>query len=98
MRNFFLSAVAFVSLSLAALAHGEEGEHVMGVVVSVNLQKLVVKSEGHNVEMMLMPSTVFEKSHKKATSKDLKPGDKVMVDITEVGDMKHANKVVFGKQ
>ena len=47
---------------------------------------------------MLMPSTFFEKSHKKATVKDLKAGEKVIVDITEMGEMKHASKVVFGKQ
>ncbi len=97
MRKYVLSAIAFMSLSLAALAHGG-GEHVKGVVVSVNPQKLVVKSEEGNVELMLMPSTVFEKSHKKATVKDLKAGEKVMVDITEMGEMKHASKVVFGKQ
>lgn len=97
MRKYVFNAVTFLGLSLAALAHGA-GEHVKGVVVSVNPQKLVVKSEGANVEMMLMPSTVFEKSHKKAGLKDLKAGEKVVVDITEVGEMKHASKVVFGKQ
>lgn len=98
MLKYFLNVVALLSLSLAAFAHGAKEEHVMGVVVSVSPQKLVVKSEGHNVEIMLMPTTVFERSHRKATVKDLKSGDKVVVDITEAGEMLHANKVVFGKQ
>lgn len=96
-NKLFATLIMSAGLAWTALAHGG-GEHVKGVVVSIQPQALVVKSEGKSVELMLMPSTVYEKSRKNATLKDLKVGDKVVVDVVESGDMMHANKVMFGPQ
>jgi len=96
-NKLFATLIMTAGLAWSALAHGG-GEHVKGVVVSITPQALVVKSEGKDMELMLMPSTVYEKSRKKATLKELKVGDKVVVDVMESGEMMHANKVVFGKQ
>ena len=98
MRPLFSFAVATALALLgssAALAH-RGGQHVMGTVKSVDDKSLTVTSKGTEVTIQLDDSTKFEKGGAAASSKDLSPGDRVVVHAKRVDAGLKADVVKIG--
>jgi Domain of unknown function (DUF5666) len=88
---------------LAILTFGHNGmEHVMGTVKAISANSVTVKTaaqEPKTITVALLPSTKFVKSGADASLKDLKVGDRVMVEAKEnSSDKLEAVSVTFGKQ
>jgi hypothetical protein len=88
-------------LTIATFAHNGM-EHVMGTVKSVSANSVTVETaakEPKIVTVALLPSTKFVKSGTDASLKDLKVGDRVMIESKANSDDKlEAVRVMFGKQ
>ena len=88
-------------LAIATFAHNG-AEHVMGTVKTVSADSVTVETTGKEpktITVVLLPSTKFLKSGSDATLKDLKVGDRVMVEAKEnSADKLEAVSVAFGKQ
>jgi hypothetical protein len=88
-------------LATATFAH-EGMEHVMGTVKTISAYSVAVETvakEAKTITVALLPSTKFVKSGADASLKDLKVGDRVMVEAKENSDNKlEAVSVTFGKQ
>jgi len=88
---------------LAVLAFAHNGmEHVMGTVKTISENSVTVQTAAQDpkiITVALLPSTKFVKSGGDASSKDLKVGDRVMVEAKENSSNKlEAVTVTFGKQ
>ncbi len=95
-RMFAQTAALVVALSGLALAHGA-GEHVKCTVTAVTAASITVQTADKETKTLSFDSdTKFIKSGKPAKAADLKVGDRVVVDIHEIGDMLHATVVRFG--
>jgi hypothetical protein len=83
----------------AAIAFAHNGiEHVMGAVKSASDASITVETVKHTeVTVMLDPSTTFTNKDAKASIKDLKIGERVVVNAKEGPDKKlHAVSVKWG--
>jgi preprotein translocase subunit YajC len=91
------SLIACLSVGLA-FAHGG-GAHVKGTVTSITADTITVRTPaGETRSVHFDAGTVFEKSQRKATVKDLKTGDRVVIDVTDAGGSARATLVRFGPQ
>jgi hypothetical protein len=81
-------------------AHGGN-EHVIGTVTTISENSITVQSVGKEAKtttVSVIPSTMFMKSGAHASLKDLKVGDRVVVEAKENKDDKlEAVSVTFGK-
>jgi Domain of unknown function (DUF5666) len=88
-------------LAVATFAHNGM-EHVMGTVKTISANSVTVQTaaqEPKTITVALLPSTKFVKSGADASLKDLKVGDRVMVEAKEnSSDKMEAVSVTFGKQ
>jgi Domain of unknown function (DUF5666) len=88
-------------LAAATFAHNGM-EHVMGTVKTISANSVTVETaaqEPKTITVALLPSTKFVKSGADASLKDLKVGDRVMVEAKEdSSDKLEAVSVTFGKQ
>ena len=77
-------------------------EHVMGTVKAISANSVAVETVGKEpktIIVALLPSTKFVKSGAAASLKDLKVGDRVMVEAKDnSADKLEAVSVTFGKQ
>jgi hypothetical protein len=96
MKRIVAVVILLFALSLMALAHGKE-KHVMGKVTSISDSSITVETTAKKaVAVEVNDKTKFEKSGAAATLKDLKVGDKVVVQAEVSGDKLVANEVHFG--
>jgi GH25 family lysozyme M1 (1,4-beta-N-acetylmuramidase) len=74
----------------AAIAFAHNGiEHVMGTVKSVTNSSITVETVKHTaVTVMIDPSTTFTNKDAKASLKDLKVGERVVINAKEGADKK----------
>jgi hypothetical protein len=88
-------------LGLLTFAHNGM-EHVMGTVKAISTNSVTVETaaqDSKTITVALLPSTKFVKSGVDASQKDLKVGDRVMVEAKEnSSDKLEAVTVTFGKQ
>jgi hypothetical protein len=88
-------------LAASTLAHNGM-DHVMGTVKNISANSVTVETaspEPKTITVALLPSTKFLKSGAGASIKDLKVGDRVMVEAKEnSSDKLEAVSVMFGKQ
>lgn len=88
-------------LAVATFAHNGM-EHVMGTVKTISANSVAVETAAQDpktITVVLLPSTKFVKSGADASLKDLKVGDRVMVEAKEdSSDKLEAVSVTFGKQ
>ena len=86
--------------AMASFAHNGN-EHVMGTVVSISANSITVQSAGKETKtttVSVIPSTMFVKSGVHVSLKDLKVGDRVVVEAKEnKNDKVEAVSVAFGK-
>ena len=95
-RMIVLTAALAVALSGLALAHGA-GEHVKGRVTAVTASSITVQTPEKETKTLSFDSeTKFIKSGKPAKASDLKVGDRVVVDVRQMGTMLHVAFVRFG--
>jgi hypothetical protein len=94
LRNL---AITLTLLSLGAFAH--DGAHGMkGTVTAVNADTITVESVDKKSETIHFDAkTAFIKSGAAATVKDLKVGDRVIIEAHDMDGKMHAVKVRFGK-
>lgn len=97
-----LLAVGVLVLALGALSFGHGGaEHVMGTVKAMTENSITVVTKTNQEKTVTFDaSTKFMKSGEAVTVKDLKVGDRVVIEVHEVGTAGrlHAAEVRFGKK
>ena len=85
------SIFAILVLTLeSAIAFAHNGiEHVMGTVTAVTDTSVIVETTKHtSVTVLLDPSTTFSNNDAKASLKDLKAGQRVVINAKENADKK----------
>jgi hypothetical protein len=92
MKNRRMQALtAMLALMLgSAIAYAHNGvEHVMGTVTAVTDSSITVDTVKHtSVTVLLDPSTKFTKNDSQITRRDVKVGDRVVIDAKENSDKK----------
>ena len=100
MKNWFWAVLTTTMLLVptVALAHAG-GEHIMGVVKTVQPPSLVVETQdGKQVTVHLDDQTKYEKSGAPSSVGELKAGERVVVHAMKHGEMLHVTLVKWGKQ
>jgi hypothetical protein len=100
MRIRMLMFLLFLLLAIVTFAHNGM-EHVMGTVKSISANSVTVETAVKDpkiIAIVLLPSTKFVKSGTDASAKDLKVGDRVMIESKENNDNLEAVSIMFGKQ
>ena len=87
--------VLLLAFSVQLIAHGGF-EHVVGTVVKMEKSVLTVKTAKGNVDVRLNEKTEITRNDQKAEAADLKPGNKVVVDVPEGSKEKLAHSVKIG--
>jgi hypothetical protein len=101
IRNHTMSTtisrfLAATILAATAFAHGGF-EHVLGTVSKVSAQSATVTTAAKkNVDVGLNAKTTYTKGDKAATAADMKVGDRVVIDATEVNEALTAVSVKIG--
>ena len=91
-----LVLMAFIAFSGIALAHNGV-EHMKGTVSQLTDKAITVDMPGMKpMTIALTADTTFAKSGKAASAKDLKVGDRVVVDVVKKGNDMIAKAVKFG--
>jgi type 1 fimbria pilin len=86
--QLIIAALALMLASAAAYAHNGV-EHVMGTVTSVTDSSITVDTVKHtSVTVAIDPTTTYMKNNAQASRKDLKAGDRVVIDAKENADKK----------
>ena|ERR1700674_2742924 len=98
IRIMLLSSVLLFAMT--SFAH-EGNKHVMGTVTVISANSITVRSVGKEAKttsVSILSSTMFMKSSAHVSLKDLKVGDRVVVEAKENKDDKlEAVTVTFGK-
>jgi len=93
MRRFVsvLAVVVLCLVPVAAFAHAGHDHHkVMGTVVAIDATHIDVKtSKGAKVAVPLTSSTMFMRGNDMAKASDVKPGTRVVIELTEKGQAEH---------
>ncbi len=96
IRTTISRFLAATILAATALAHGGF-EHVMGTVSKVSAQSVTVTTAAKkNVDVGLNAKTTYTKGDKAATAADMKVGDRVVIDATEVNEALTAASIKIG--
>jgi uncharacterized surface anchored protein len=97
LRITLLSSVLL--FAMASFAHNGN-EHVMGTVTAISANSITVQSADKDAKtstVSVVPSTMFMKSGAHVSLKDLKVGDRVVVEAKQNKDKKlEAVSVTFG--
>lgn len=94
-----LAVASMLILALAAMAHAHGGaEHVMGTVKAMTGDSITVMTTADQEKtVMFDANTKFTKNGEPATAKDLKVGDRVVMEVHAMDGKLHAEEVRFGK-
>lgn len=86
----------FAGLPAAGLAHGNE-RHVMGTVRTIQDDRVVVETtHGTAVSVEVTAKTRFaDEKNTPAERSDLRPGDRVVVDLPSSGESRVADEIRF---
>ena len=96
MRRMALVLMAFIAFSGIALAHNGV-EHMKGTVSQLTDKAITIDMPGMKpMTIALTADTTFAKSGKAASAKDLKVGDRVVVDVVKKGNDMIAKAVKCG--
>src|SRR2546428_11269828 len=96
MRRIAFALIALSSFSNIVFAHNGV-EHMRGTVTQITDQGITIATpERQTKTIRLLGATTFLKSGAAATLKDLKVGDKVVVDVVMKGQDMTAQSVKFG--
>ena len=96
MKAFAQVIVTTLLLTSLALAHGG-AKHVMGTVTAIGQTSITIKTTSdQGVEIRTSAKTTYQKSGKTAAARDLKVGDRVVVEAHEKDGKLEAEGVRFG--
>lgn len=97
MKHLKMLALTLALLSLSAFAH--DGSHGMkGTVTAVTDNTITIETPAKKTATIHFDTkTTFTKSEAAATAKDLKVGDRVVIEAHDMDGKMHAVKVRFGK-
>jgi hypothetical protein len=81
-RSTLIIALAVLTLALGPIAFGHNGvEHVMGTVTAISASSITVETAQHTTAtVILATSTKFTNKGAAAALKDLKIGERVVID------------------
>lgn len=97
-RKFPVLAVLFAALTISAFGHGG-AEHVKGTITKVDDTSVTLTTPDKETKVIHFDKTTkFLKSGAESTSKELKVGDRVVVDVHQMEGKVHASQVRFGAQ
>lgn len=89
------------TLMVATAGHANGGmENVMGTVKAISANSITVETMGKEpkpVTVVLLPSTKFIKDGADTSVKDLKVGNRVVINAKRNADKFEAARVIFGK-
>lgn len=95
-KRIYISLLLVLSLSVAAFAHGGV-EHLKGQVAAVtDTSVTITTTDKESKTVTFDKDTKFMKSGVASTAKELKVGDKVVIDYHEMKGGLHAAQVRFG--
>lgn len=98
MRKLLIIGTLVLALGALTFAHGG-AEHVMGKVKTMTDKTITVVTKTNEEKTVAFDKdTMFMKSGQMATAKDLKVGDRVVIDVHNMDGKLHAAEVRFGKQ
>ena len=93
---FVMTLFLLVTSIQAAFAHGGF-EHVMGAVTKISAQSVTVETTAKKVvEVGLTSKTTYTRDNKKVAVADMKIGDRVVIDATQVNEKLVAASVKLG--
>jgi len=94
MRRTVLAVMAaFLMTSALAFAHGD-AEHVRGTVTSVSDTQIVVQTTNKQTRTIpITANTMIMKGEAHLTAKDIKAGDRVVIDVDKKSKMATEIKV-----
>ena len=96
MKRITLALIALFSFSAIALAHNGV-EHLRGTVTQITDKAITIATPDKQTKTItLLAGTTFVKSGAAASMKDVKVGDKVIVDVVIKGHDLTAKSVKFG--
>jgi hypothetical protein len=99
MRNITRTIIKACLLAVsvtAALAHGGF-EHVMGTVTTISTQSVTVTTAAKKaVKVGINAKTTYTRGEKTVAASDMKVGDRVVIDATEVNEALVAASVKLG--
>ncbi len=89
-RSTLIIVLAALTLALGPIAFGHNGvEHVMGTVTAVSASSITVETPKHTTTTVLLEqATKFTNKGAAASLKDLKVGDRVVIDAKPGADKK----------
>lgn len=97
MKNLLTLVLFTAVFATMSFAHGG-AKHVMGTVKAMNSDSLTVTGQDNKPQVIYVTGqTKFEKAGQPAALKDLKPRDRVVVEVREVNGKLEAESVRFGK-
>ena len=92
-----IAAIAVFAFLIAGLALAHGGNDLMGVVKAITDKSLTIEGEkGKTTTVAILASTRFVKSGEPASAKDLKAGDRVVVEVGMASGGPVAVEVRFG--
>jgi hypothetical protein len=96
MKRIALTLAAVLALAPLALAHNGV-EHLRGTVTQISAKSITIQTQEKQTKTIaLLSDTTFDKSGAAAALKDVKVGDRVVVDVVMKGKEMTAKAVKFG--
>lgn len=100
MKRILLSALvlalALVAAPVTSLAHPGHDHKVMGTVMTIDGMKVVVKTtEGKEMPVEMLTTTVFKRDKAKGKQADLKVGQRVVVNVGDGKEPLKAKEVQY---
>lgn len=96
MKKAFTTLSLVIALAGASFAHGK-AQHIMGAVTAISANSLTLKTATGAQVIAITSQTKFLKSGAAASVKDLKSGDRVIVEAEKRDGKMEAESVRFGK-
>jgi hypothetical protein len=96
MRRVITLCISLVLFAAVAFAHGDE-QHLMGTVTKITDKSITIEmKDKKTTEVALTPETKCMKGDATAALKDVKVGDRVVVNAKKDGDKLVATMVKMG--
>lgn len=96
MKRAMTLCISLVLFAVVALAHGGE-EHLMGTVTKVAEKSITIEDKnGKTIEVGVSEETKFMKGEATAALKDVKVGDRLVIEAKKNGNKFAASLVKIG--
>src|SRR5262249_20290932 len=99
MKRHIMAPLLLLSIAGLALAHESE-KHILGKVTAISDNSITVETatkDPQKIAVVITTQTKFLRSGSQASLKDLRVGERVVIDAKENGKKLEATLVSFGK-